>query len=140
MDYSRFGAANPGLRPGPFSAVPCGTGRLYSCTQDSRPGLLSAVPPGLNLESVVYPHPQTLKPRRYILSGHQTNGTVSLGASAAGNYRQSADKNLEVEPDTPVLDIGRIEGDVAVKRGVLPRLYLPQSRHAGKHVEAPQMA
>src|SRR5271154_4018670 len=63
-----------------------------------------------------------------------------LGASAAGNYRQSADKNLEIEPDTPVLDVGRIEGDVAVKRGVLARLYLPQSRHAGKHVEAPQMA
>src|SRR3984885_4373825 len=63
-----------------------------------------------------------------------------LGASAAGHYRQCADENLEVEPDTPVLDVGGIEGDVAVKRGVLPRLYLPQAGHAGEHVETPQMA
>jgi hypothetical protein len=32
---------------------PCGTARWHKLTQDSRPGLLSAVPPGLNLEKVV---------------------------------------------------------------------------------------
>ena len=32
---------------------PCRTARWHKLTQDSRPGLLSAVPPGLNLEKVV---------------------------------------------------------------------------------------
>ena len=54
--------------------------------------------------------------------------------------RTGCGRDLDVEPDAPVLDVGRVEGDVAVKRGVLPRLYLPQAGHSREHVETAQVA
>jgi hypothetical protein len=48
-----------------------------------------------------------------------------LRACAAGDNREGADENFEIEPETPVLDVGRIERDVAVEGGILACLHLP---------------
>lgn len=63
-----------------------------------------------------------------------------LRPGAAGDHREGADEDLQIEPDAPVLDVSRVQRDVAVKRRVLPRLYLPQASHPRQHVETPQMA
>ena len=68
---------------------------------------------------------------------------VSFGYSqasrsgASGDHGQSPDENLEVQPDAPVLDICRIERNVAVERRILPCLHLPQPGHAREHIELP---
>ncbi len=51
------GGGIPGLHPGEFSAVPTGLHRWQLLIQDLRPGLLLAVPPGLNLDREVPTYP-----------------------------------------------------------------------------------
>ena len=50
MHYSRFGAGQPRTMSWVTLSRPYGTARWFQPTQDSRPGLFSAVPTGLNLE------------------------------------------------------------------------------------------
>ncbi len=61
-------------------------------------------------------------------------------ASCAGEDDSNGTReNLHVQPQTPVLYVSRVEGDVAVEGGVLARLYLPEASDSRKHVEAAQV-
>src|ERR1035437_750054 len=65
-----------------------------------------------------------------------SNPQLPLGAGAGEDYADGAGEDLHVQPETPILDVGSVEGDVAVEGGVLPRLNLPEASHAGEDVEA----
>jgi hypothetical protein len=50
-----------------------------------------------------------------------------------------AHQYLQVEPQAPVLHVGRVQRDVAVERGVLALFNLPQSDHSRQNVQPAQI-
>src|SRR3984957_669862 len=67
-----------------------------------------------------------------IITVHEVSpGGNTLAAGPAHNHRQRPHQDLDAQPDTPVLDVSSIQGNIAVERRVLPRLHLPQPGHAG---------
>ena len=65
---------------------------------------------------------------------------VALGAGACQHHADGPRHDLEIEPDAPVLDVGDIQRDIAVERGILARLHLPQAGDARQSLEAAQVA
>ncbi len=62
------------------------------------------------------------------------------GASAGEDYADGAEDDLEIEPEVPFFDVGHVEGDVAVKRGIAAALHLPETGDAGGDIETAEMA
>src|SRR5579871_4497824 len=65
--------------------------------------------------------------------------SCSLRAGAGEDYAYGAQDDFDVEPDAPVLDIGDVEGNVAVERRILAGLDLPEAGDARGYVQAAQV-
>jgi hypothetical protein len=60
-------------------------------------------------------------------------------AGAGDDDGDGAEEGLEVEQETPVLDVGGVEGDVAVEGGILAGFDLQETGGAKKDVEAAEV-
>src|SRR5579871_752198 len=58
----------------------------------------------------------------------------SLAACTRENHTDRPNDDLEVQPKAPIIDVSNIKRDVAVKRGILPSIHLPEPGDARGHV------
>ncbi len=65
--------------------------------------------------------------------------SILLRAGSGEDDADGAHDDLEIEPDAPVLDVGDIERNIAVERGILAALHLPETGDARRDIEAAQM-
>ena len=62
-----------------------------------------------------------------------------LGPGTAEDDADGASHDLEIEPQAPIVDVGGVERNVLIERGVLAGLHLPQASDAGQNFQAAQM-
>jgi hypothetical protein len=65
-------------------------------------------------------------------SGH-SNCETALATGSSQNHLRGSQKNLQVQPQTPILDVRQIKGYIAIERWILARVNLPKAGNAGQH-------
>jgi hypothetical protein len=65
--------------------------------------------------------------------------TKPLRTRSAKNDLSCARQNLQVQPQSPIFHIGKIERHISIKRGVLPCPNLPQAGEPRQHLQTAEM-